>query len=371
MTAHTRRRFIVASTAGLAGCAQRRIALPAVASPRIAKVHVAADRVIRSIAGLRPFRPSGFVVRAEKLDSKVVIHNYGHGGAGITLSWGTAKLAVDLAPPGAPQCAVIGCGVVGLSTARLLQERGFAPVIYAREMPPLTTSNVAGGLWEPTSLFDHDSVTPQFRRQFEDAARFAFRRYQSFAGDPYGVRWLPLYSLSRDSEYQAPSPESPNYEVEKLYPESGPAPHMEKVFGVRHVHKRQSMLIEPAIYLGSLIRDFHAAGGKIVIRDFSSAREIATLSEPLIFNCTGLGARTLFGDSELMPIRGQLVFLLPQPEVDYCTIGPGSTYMFPRHDGILLGGTFDRGVSVTEPDPAITARILRDNAALFDGMGAE
>jgi len=56
--------------------------------------------------------------------------------------------------------------------------------------------------------------------------------------------------------------------------------------------------------------------------------------------------------------------------VDYCAIGPGNIYMFPRHDGILLGGTFDRGVSVTEPDPAITARILRDNAALFDGMGA-
>ena len=162
------------------------------------------------------------MVRAEKLDAKTVIHNYGHGGAGITLSWGTAQLAVDLAPARqARECAVIGCGVVGLATARLLQERGYSPVIYAREMPPLTTSNLAGGLWEPVSVFDHARVTPEFRRQFGEAARIAFRRYQSFAGDAYGVRWLPLYTLSRDRAYTPPPPESPNSEVEPLYPEAG------------------------------------------------------------------------------------------------------------------------------------------------------
>jgi glycine/D-amino acid oxidase-like deaminating enzyme len=75
----------------------------------------------------------------------------------------------------------------------------------------------------------------------------------------------------------------------------------------------------------------------------------------------------LFGDTELTPIRGQLVFLLPQPEVDYCTIGPGS-YMFPRRDGILLGGSWGRGESNLEPDPGITERILHDNAALFGAM---
>jgi glycine/D-amino acid oxidase-like deaminating enzyme len=70
----------------------------------------------------------------------------------------------------------------------------------------------------------------------------------------------------------------------------------------------------------------------------------------------------------LIPIRGQLVFLLPQPEVDYCTLGPGSIYMFPRRDGILLGGSFDRDVWNTEVDTATTERILRENAALFGSM---
>ncbi len=60
---------------------------------RLRPVTIAPERVIRTIVGLRPFRPSGFVVRADKADEKTIVHNYGHGGAGITLSWGTAHLA--------------------------------------------------------------------------------------------------------------------------------------------------------------------------------------------------------------------------------------------------------------------------------------
>src|SRR6476646_5740738 len=59
------------------------------------RVQVAAEREIRTVVGLRPYRPSGFVVRAEPLGDSLVVHNYGHGGSGITLSWGTSKLAVD------------------------------------------------------------------------------------------------------------------------------------------------------------------------------------------------------------------------------------------------------------------------------------
>lgn len=87
------------------------------------------------------------MVRGEKIGEKVVIHNYGHGGAGITLSWGTGQLAAEEgAKSGLRDCAVIGCGVIGLSTARILQQRGYRPVIYAKEMPPNTTSAVGGEL---------------------------------------------------------------------------------------------------------------------------------------------------------------------------------------------------------------------------------
>src|SRR5437016_4389540 len=118
-------------------------------------VRVSPEREIRTIAGLRPYRPSGFVVRAERIGDRLVVHNYGHGGGGITLSWGTARLAVDMIPQdyrGA--VGVLGCGAVGLATARLLQESGRGVTIYAKDLPPNTTSNVAGGQWFPFFVVD-------------------------------------------------------------------------------------------------------------------------------------------------------------------------------------------------------------------------
>jgi hypothetical protein len=235
-------------------------------------------------------------------------------------------------------------------------------------MPPLTTSNLAGGLWEPVSVYDHPRVTPEFRTQFAEAARTAFRRYQSFAGEAYGVRWLPLYSLSREHAFTPPPPESPASAVEPLYPEPAQLSAAQHTFGVPYAYRRHTMLIEPATYLAAQVCDFFSAGGKIVIREFSTPRDLMALREEMIFNCTGLGARALFGDQELIPIRGQLVFLLPQSEVEYCTLGPDNVYMFPRRDGIVLGGSFERNVWNTEPDAGTTDRILRENAALFGSM---
>ncbi|MFT7321109.1 hypothetical protein, partial [Congregibacter sp.] len=86
-------------------------------APRISE-----DRILRVIVGHRPFRPSGFVVKRETYDKKEIIHNYGHGGGGISLSWGSSALAVQQAtslPVG--DAAVIGAGIMGLTTARLLQ----------------------------------------------------------------------------------------------------------------------------------------------------------------------------------------------------------------------------------------------------------
>jgi hypothetical protein len=51
-----------------------------------------------------------------------------------------------------------------------------------------------------------------------------------------------------------------------------------------------------------------------------------------------------------------LKVLLPQPEIDYGYIGPG--HMFPRSDGILLGGTFDRNEWSLEVNPEQSNSIL-------------
>jgi glycine/D-amino acid oxidase-like deaminating enzyme len=115
-----------------------------------------------------------------------------------------------------------------------------------------------------------------------------------------------------------------------------------------------------------MLRDFYIAGGKVVVRDFRSREEVARLPEPLVFNCTGLGSRDLFNDEKLMPVRGQLEVLLPQPEVDYCYLA-GGLYMFPRRDGIVLGGTWGHDDWNLAPDPATTTALLNAHAELMKG----
>src|SRR5579872_1984017 len=92
--------------------------------------------------------------------------------------------------------AVIGAGAVGLATARLLQEHGIDVTIYAKSLPPDTTSNIAGAQVFPVTVYNENSVTPEFRAQFGEAARFSYRRYQLMVGDYYGIRWMPNYVMN-------------------------------------------------------------------------------------------------------------------------------------------------------------------------------
>ena len=128
-----------------------------------------------------------------------------------------------------------------------------------------------------------------------------------------------------------------------------------------------TMYVETGRYLRQMMRDFQVAGGKIEVRRLAAPAEIAALQERLVFNCTGLGARDLFGDQELQPVRGQLAILEPQPEVRYAALGAFG-YMFPRADGILLGGTFERDVWDATPQPSDIARILASHKRFFDGF---
>lgn len=341
------------------------VALPLLKLP---KVNVQPDREIRTVVGLRPFRPSGFVVSAQKLDDKLVVHNYGHGGGGVTLSWGTGELAcrkVDAS--GEKSIAVLGCGAVGLATARLLQERGCSVIIYAKDLPPDTTSNIAGAQWFPVYVFQRGHISPDFMPRFVEAAHLANRRYQIMVGARYGIRWLPNYVLD-----QQPVPDgglhSLDSPIRDLMPEMRYLEPSENPFSFPSVLQFDTMLIEPNRYLPAMMDDFHMAGGQIAVREFHSLAELQSLPERVIVNCTGLGAKALFGDEELTPVKGQLTFLLPQPEIDYCTLPPESLYMFPRSDGILLGGTHDVGVWSLTPDLEAKQRILAEHARIFREM---
>ena len=357
---------LAALGAGVSACAGRRAGSLVWPEPprRLARVHVSEDRIIRSVVGLRPYRASGFVVRAEKIGDRTVVHNYGHGGGGITLSWGTSELAVDEAwATGEKRFAVLGCGAVGLASARVLQQRGADVTIYAKDLPPQTTSNIAGGQWAPTSVMDRARRTPESDALLARAARLSHRAYQRLPAAEFGIRWLENYILSH-------APLEEWWEqglVRDLYPDARDLTPREHPFPAPYARRFTTMLIEPPIYLSAMLRDVRLAGGRVVVRELSGREQLQELPEPVIVNCTGLGAKALFGDEELEPVKGQLTFLLPQPEVDYIVITDG-LYMFPRRDGILLGGTFEHGAWGLDVDEPARRRIVDGHRALFEGM---
>jgi glycine/D-amino acid oxidase-like deaminating enzyme len=139
--------------------------------------------------------------------------------------------------------------------------------------------------------------------------------------------------------------------------------------GYKTVRQFDTLLIEPPIYLAAMLDEFMLAGGRIVVRELADRAAVSALPEKLVFNCTGLGAKALFQDEELVPMKGQLTFLLPQPEVQYAVL-TGDLYMFPRSDGILLGGTHETGVWSLEPDLAKKQAILAGHAAFFNSFKA-
>ena len=323
------------------------------------------ENVIREIVGHRPYRPGGFVVKSEKLGDKVIVHNYGHGGGGITLCWGSSALAVrETMGMEHRDVAVIGSGVMGLTSARLLQDAGWNVTIYTRAMARHTTSNVAGGEWGPASAHDPEVSTDAFKSQLEFALRISHHAHTNLGGSDYGIFWRELYRPSDNPERQGES------DYGHLYPYEGTLGPGEHPFQTRYAHHALTMMIEPATFLRRLTEDVHQARGSFVIRNFQDKEELLTLPEPVIFNCTGLGARALFGDETLTPAKGQLVFLPPDPDVDYLTLGGGECLcnMFSRSDVYLLGASFKPGDCSTNPEPADTERIIREHQRNYAGF---
>src|SRR5947209_20264622 len=215
-----RRTFLTSSTMaavglGLSGCAPQ--SKPNVTPRRpmlnLPPVLASWDRVIRTTVGLRPHRDAGFVLRADKLDDKLLVHNYGHGGAGMSLAWGTGLMAAEFATAHqSRQAAVIGCGSVGLTCARQLQRPGFEVTIYALAIPPNVTSNMSLAGFTPTSgLVENDRRTPEWDAQYRRAADISYLQLQLLAGPHFGVSWLDNYALVDEPPAEQPSnPARPN-----------------------------------------------------------------------------------------------------------------------------------------------------------------
>jgi D-amino-acid oxidase len=140
----------------------------------------------------------------------------------------------------------------------------------------------------------------------------------------------------------------------------GPGEHP---FPSPYAGRFRTMIAETDLFLPALMDDVRQHGATIEVRKFSDLASVQSLDAPLIVNCTGLGAKALFGDPELVPVKGQLTVLKPQPEVTYAYLdGVLDFYMFSRSDGIILGGSHGEGVWSTDIDGLRAAHSRRPRA---------
>ena len=355
---------------------------PFASAPPLAPVRARVDRIIDISVCTRPFRAQGPRIEAEVRRGRTIVHNYGHGGSGWSLSWGSAQAALPLVLAGGERrIAVVGCGAIGLTMARVAQRAGLRVRIYCRDRPPEVRSSAATGWWSPDSrICTTPHATPAWTRQWEVMARRSHKVFQhllGLPGDP--VEWCDGYSLS-DIPFDQPIPGSAPHDAEPDYPALESAllrdlrprsvrlqPH-EHPFPVPHARRFTQLVFNLSAYSRLLMDDFLREGGDIQHRDFESLGQLAALPERVVVNATGYGARALCGDESLVPVRGQTARLIPQPEVRYGLIHRGhNLVMVPRREGLLVQaqGEGDFGNADDRPDRAMSEAAVLRLARLF------
>ena len=320
-----------------------------------------ADRPER--IGVRPHRVGGVRLERERLGPKRVIHDYGHGGAGLTLAWGCAAEVVELVAaddPGGP-LAVVGSGVAGLAAAAELNARwpDRPLTVYAAELDVRrTTSWIAGGQFEASGVW-RAYTDPAGRARLAGWLAASEARLAAL-GEPFGVTRRDRFSLDRDEG----TPEVP-YERGRL-----PFPRL-----TAPGRRADSWLVDPTRHLPALHAHLVRRGVRFVERRFADRGDLAALPEAVVVNATGYGAKQLVDDDAVVAQRGHLVVLeRTRPLQDWFFAGGCANgveaYVFCRYDDIVVGGTV--GVGDDDParrtsDGAVFDRLVVNAAQLFAG----
>jgi glycine/D-amino acid oxidase-like deaminating enzyme len=391
VTALTSRRRLLLGASAAFGTS----ALPGIAkarsrgAPHIRPIPITLDRITGITVCTRPFRADGPRIEVERIGQQDVVHHYGHGGSGWSLSWGSGEIAAALAlGTGQRDIGVIGCGAIGLTTALQLQRMGaYQVTIYARETPPDVRSSWATGGWTPDSRICLETgATPQFRQRWQQMARRSWHLYQGLLGlagepvsfvDSYSLTDKPPTASGEPEEATAPDDGRPRFAklARELIPEINfPAAQIDPAatpFVAPYVRKRPRLTFSIGILSRLLLAEFRAAGGRLVIDEFHTPADFARLPHRTLVNATGFAARALLGDESIVPVKGQLARLMPAPEAFY-----GLNYrrvsLTTRHDISVIqaqgvdGNTYDGfNDASTDPDMAVTNFAVKTLASAY------
>jgi D-amino-acid oxidase len=231
--------------------------------------------------------------------------------------------------------AVIGGGVIGLTSAIRLIEQGFQVTLFAKATSPHTTSDVAAAYWAPEPVLEGGL-----------RAKWALNSLSTFlqlAADPaIGIDVMPIYELTDQDSAGMDAKPVDSFGVDFTGLEGGvhvpPGIFPEPWSGVRFIVPR----IDVPTYMPWLLKHFFALGGVLQATEIYDLRQLAD-GYPLIVNCTGLGAGSLTGDA-VFPIRGQVIRVRKPVDLPAHIISAAgataTTYIVPRRADCLLGGTF-------------------------------
>ena len=316
------------------------------------------ERIVRRWPVSGPSGAAQFESSHNRSGEKLVIHNYGHGGGGVTLSWGSGEeVARLLADMSKEPVAVVGAGAVGLAAAAILRELDFPVTIYAAVFSPFTTSDLAGAAFSPELVSAGETAGE--RARFERMVGRSWKRFERLASWDWGVSRRTLFVEQEETM----GLDTVGFDVLPQVQQLERLP-----FGTaRPGRVRETFLIEPPVYLSALMKSLREKGVAMVRRAFATREELQLLPERIIVNCTGLGSASLFDDEMVHGIRGHLVHFRPDRSLELFNFRGG--YIYPRRDVIVVGTSAEWEWTTEAPDQEICRSIVSRARCFLEGEG--
>ncbi|XP_022375966.1 D-aspartate oxidase [Enhydra lutris kenyoni] len=249
--------------------------------------------------------------------------------------------------------AVVGAGVVGLSTALCVSKLvpGCSITVISDKFSPDTTSDVAAGMLIP-HVYADTPITKQ-KQWFRETFDHLFAIANSAEAEDAGVHLVSGWQIFRS----IPTEEVPFWADVVLGFRKMTEAELKKfpqhVFG----HAFTTLKCESPTYLPWLEKRLKGSGVPILTRRIGDLWELHP-SFDIVINCSGLGSRQLAGDSKLFPVRGQVLRVQAPWVKHFIRDGNGLTYIYPGIANVILGGTRQKGDWNLSPDAEISRDIF-------------